>query len=84
MLIFRPGSLLTTFDLTSRGYYDEPVLRQTIEKPLNDGRVGQYRASPVGFAFRSFSGKHLFCLGEIFCKPVSLKLIKYKQVEINW
>ncbi|XP_076086554.1 basement membrane-specific heparan sulfate proteoglycan core protein-like isoform X4 [Mytilus galloprovincialis] len=52
---FQPGSLLTTFDLTSRGYYDEPVLRQTIEKPLNDGRVGQYRASPIGFAFRSFS-----------------------------
>lgn len=62
LLIFRPGSLLTTFDLTSRGYYDEPVLRQTIEKPLNDGRVGQYRASPVGFAFRSFSGKHALVL----------------------
>ena len=51
---FKPGSLLTTFDLTSRGYYEEPVLRETVEKPLKDGRIGSYRASPVGFTFRAF------------------------------
>jgi hypothetical protein len=55
--IFRPGSLLTTFDLMSRGYYEEPVLRETVEKPLKDGRIGSYRASPVGFTFRSSGGK---------------------------
>jgi hypothetical protein len=49
--------LLTTFDLTSRGYYEEPVLRETVEKPLKDGRIGSYRASPVGFTFRAFGGK---------------------------
>jgi hypothetical protein len=43
--------------LTSRGYYEEPVLRETVEKPLKDGRIGSYRASPVGFTFRAFGGK---------------------------
>ena len=55
--IFRPGSLLTTFDLKSCGYYGESVLRKTIEKPLKDGRIGSYKASLEGFKFRAFSGK---------------------------
>lgn len=55
--IFRPGSLLTIFDLTSRGYDKESVLRETIEKPLKDGIIGSYKASLVGFDFRTFSGK---------------------------
>lgn len=55
--IFRQGSLLTTFDLTSRGYYGESVLRETIKKPLKDGIIGSYQASLVGFDFRAFSGK---------------------------
>lgn len=59
-IFFRPGSLLTTLDLTSRGYYNEQIIRNTVEQPVNDGNIGGYKTSPVGFAFREFGGLFIF------------------------
>lgn len=55
-IFFRPGSLLTTLDLTSRGFYNESIIRTAVEKPVNDGAIGDYKTSPVGFTFRELGG----------------------------
>ena len=61
----RPGStdprvtpsLIVTFDLGTVGFYNQLVLFNTLNNALNRGRLATYRVSPVGFTFRSLSGK---------------------------
>ena len=52
-----PASLLVTYDLTTRGYYNQMVIFNTLNGQLNSGYVDRYRVTPLGFTFRQLSGK---------------------------
>ena len=49
-------SLLTTFDLSTCGYYNELYIFNTLNGQLNVGTIDAYSVTAEGFTFRALSG----------------------------
>ena len=50
------ATLMVTCDLTTRGYYNELYIFNTINNQLNSGYIQSETVTPTGFTFRSLSG----------------------------
>ncbi|CAH1774180.1 unnamed protein product, partial [Owenia fusiformis] len=71
---FRPGSLIVTLDLGTKGYYNRPVLFERINSALQRGFVDTYPVTQKGFTFRPLAAPPVTTQSTpLTCSPIQFR-----------